>query len=73
MTAQLIPTTTTSTLDRAVRERLRGHLAILYGPGEVEPTLERLWWMMEQFVDRHGERVRRRDALFDERDVTLIT
>jgi sucrose phosphorylase len=71
MTAQLVPTT--SQLDRALRDRLRGHLSVLYTPDEVEPTLERLWWMMEQFVDRHGERVRRTDALFDERDVTLIT
>ena len=71
MTAQLMPTT--SQLDRAVRDRLRGHLAVLYAPDEVEPTLERLWWMMERFVDRHGERVRRNDALFDERNVTLIT
>jgi sucrose phosphorylase len=46
---------------------------VLYAPDEVEPTLDRLWWMMEQFVDRHGDRVRRTDALFDERDVTLIT
>ena len=71
MTAQLVPTT--SQLDRALRDRLRGHLSVIYTPDEVESTLERLWWMMEQFVDRHGERVRRTDALFDERDVTLIT
>ncbi|HSK92391.1 MAG TPA: alpha-amylase family glycosyl hydrolase [Euzebyales bacterium] len=71
MTAQLMPRT--SELDRAVHDRIRAHLAVLYAPDQVEPTLERLWWMMEQFVDRHGDRVRRRDALFDERDVTLIT
>ena len=71
MTAQVM--TRTSELDRAVHDRLRGHLAKLYAPDEVEPTLHRLWWMLEQFVALYGDRVRRDDALFDERDVTLIT
>jgi glucosylglycerate phosphorylase len=71
MTAQVM--TRTSALDRAVHDRLRGHLAALYAPDEVEPTLHRLWWMLEQFMDQHGARVRRLDPLFDQRDVMLIT
>jgi sucrose phosphorylase len=71
MTAQVM--TQPFQLDRAVHDRLRGHLAALYGPDDVEPTLDRLSWMLEQFVMQHGDRVRRIDAPFDERDVILIT
>jgi sucrose phosphorylase len=71
MTAQVMMRT--SALDRAVHDRLRGHLAALYAPDEVEPTLHRLWWMLEKFVNTDADRVRRSDVLFDQRDVTLIT
>ncbi|MBW3605940.1 MAG: sugar phosphorylase [Actinobacteria bacterium] len=60
------------TLDRALRDRLRAHIAALYPPEQVAPTLDRLWWLLEQFVERGGDD-RGRDVLFDERDVTLIT
>ncbi len=59
-------------LDRALRDRLRAHLTVLYAPEQVEATLDRLWWMLERFVGTVGDRAVR-DALFDERDVTLIT
>lgn len=62
----------TERLDRVLHERMRGHLAALYAPDEVEPTLERLRWMLERFTRRVGDRVVR-DTLFDERDVALIT
>ncbi|HEX6255000.1 MAG TPA: alpha-amylase family glycosyl hydrolase [Euzebyales bacterium] len=59
-------------LDTAVRERLRTHLGALYPTDEVDPTLDRLWWLLERFAADVGDRVAR-DTLFDERDVALIT
>jgi len=59
-------------LDTAVRDRVRVHLGALYPQDRVEPTLDRLWWMLERFAREVGDDASR-DALFDERDVTLIT
>lgn len=59
-------------LDRALRDRLHSHLAVLYRAEQIEPTLERLLWLLDSFVERVGDRASR-DVLFDERDVTLIT
>ncbi len=59
-------------LDRALRDRLQGHLSLLYRPEQVEQTLDRLLWLMERFVEQVGDRASR-DVLFDERDVALIT
>lgn len=59
-------------LDRALRERLHAHLSLLYPAGQADTTLDRLWWLLEQFVQRAGD-APGRETLFDERDVTLIT
>lgn len=59
-------------LDRALRERLRAHLSVLYPAEPVDTTLDRLWVLLEQFVQRAGD-APVRGTLFDERDVTLIT
>jgi glycosidase len=59
-------------LDTAVRERLRMHLDALYRAEDVEPTLDRLWWLLERFAADVGDRATR-DTLFDQRDVALIT
>lgn len=59
-------------LDRALRDRLLGHLSVLYPTDQVGATLDRLWWLLERFVQRAGDH-RGREVLFDERDVTLIT
>lgn len=70
MAAQVMPRAVR--LDRALHARLRAHLAVLYPPEQVDATLDRLWWLLEQFVQRRTDQ-RDPDVLFDERDVMLIT
>ena len=71
MTAHVAPRT--EQLDPVLHERLRAHLAVLYDDDVVDETVDRLWWMLERFLESHGSAVRRSGPLFDERDVMLIT
>jgi glucosylglycerate phosphorylase len=56
----------------AVQSRLRGHLDRLYGAAVAEAFLPRLVTLMDDACDRLAE-APRRDRVFDERDVLLIT
>lgn len=59
-------------VDTAVRERLRMHLRMLYPWDLVDPTLDRLCWMLTRFAGRIGDRTGS-GTPFDQRDVALIT
>jgi sucrose phosphorylase len=62
----------TAEVDRALRDRLRAHLRVLYDADTAEATTDRLLVILDRFVAEHAEGVRT-GPLFDERDVTVIT